>query len=158
MSWAPEATYDAASKKFIVYWASKLYASSDTAHTGSSYARILYATTADFKTFSTPAVWIDPGRDIIDTTVTWDAASGYYHRFSKTNGLILQERSKTFFGTWTTVTNGIASAQFGDVEGPLIFLSNQYAGVWHLFMDDISPQGYVPFETSAFLLSWKTTY
>ncbi|KAF8069969.1 glycosyl hydrolase [Lyophyllum atratum] len=147
MSWAPEATYDSSTGKFIVYWASKLYATSDTSHAGSSYARILYATTTDFRTFSAPAVWIDPGRDIIDTTVTWDAASGYFHRFSKTNGLILQERSKTFFGTWSTVTNGIAHAQYGDVEGPLIFESIVYPGVWHLFVDDISPRGYVPFET-----------
>ncbi|GLB45060.1 putative glycosyl hydrolase 43 family protein [Lyophyllum shimeji] len=64
MAWAPEATYDSSTGKFVVYWASKLYATSDTNHTGTSYARILYATTTDFKTFSTPAVWIDPGRDI----------------------------------------------------------------------------------------------
>ncbi|GLB45065.1 putative glycosyl hydrolase 43 family protein [Lyophyllum shimeji] len=59
----------------------------------------------------------------------------------------VRERSKTFFGTWTTVTNGIAHDQYGDVEGPLIFESNVYPGVWHLWVDDISPQGYVPFET-----------
>jgi hypothetical protein len=148
MSWAPEVTYDPTTSKFIVYWASKLYASNDPNHTGSSYARILYATTTDFQTFSPAQVWIDPGRDIIDTTVVFDATSGYYHRFSKTAGKILQERSTTFFGTWTTVKDAIGQSQFGDVEGPLIFEDNLQKGLYHLFVDDLSPQGYVPFQST----------
>lgn len=147
MSWAPEATYDTSLGKFVVYWASNIYAASDTSHTGTTYARIMYATTSDFKTFSAAQVWIDPGTSIIDTTVAWDSVSGYYHRFSKTSGVIVQEKSKTLFGTWSTVTSGIAQAQFGAVEGPLVFDSIVYPGVWHLFVDRISPQGYVPFET-----------
>ena len=61
----------------------------------------------------------------------------------------MQQKSTSFFGTWTTVVKGIAQAQYGDVEGPLVFLSNVYAGVWHVFVDDTSPRGYVPFETGA---------
>ena len=84
---------------------------------------------------------------MIDTTVASDSATGYYHRFSKTGGQVIQEKSTSFFGTWTVVVKGIAQAAYGDVEGPLIFLSNVYAGEWHLWVDDPSPQGYVPFET-----------
>lgn len=150
MTWAPEATWDPSINKFVVYWASKLYAASDTGHTGpASYSRILYATTTDFVTFSAAQIWIDPGVDIIDTSVAWDATTGYYHRFSKTRGIILQERSRTLFGTWTTIASGIGSGAF---EGPLIFLSNVYANVWHLWMDGINPQGYVPFESGESLL------
>ncbi|KAH8804142.1 hypothetical protein DL96DRAFT_1563095 [Flagelloscypha sp. PMI_526] len=83
MSWAPEATWSPSLNKFVVYWASKLYASTDTNHTGTSYSRILYSTTSDFKTFSTAQVWIDPGTDIIDTTVAYDATTSTYHRFTK---------------------------------------------------------------------------
>lgn len=147
MTWAPEATWDSATSQFYVYWASNLFATNDTAHTGTTYSRIMYATTKDFITFSTAAPWIDIGVDIIDTTVTYDATSKSYFRFSKTGGQIVQETSKTFFGGWTTVVKGIAQSMFGDLEGPLIFLSNVYAGVWHLWMDDTSPRGYVPFET-----------
>ncbi|KAJ7587155.1 glycosyl hydrolase [Mycena floridula] len=148
MTWAPEATWDAALGKFVVYWASNLFAASDTAHTGSTYARIMFATTSDFKTFSAAQVWIDPGVDIIDTTMTFDSVSGFYYRFSKTGGQVIQERSTAIFGTWSTVTRGIGQAMFGDVEGPLVFESNAFPGVWHVFVDDISPQGYEPFETS----------
>ncbi|KAK7007593.1 Arabinanase/levansucrase/invertase [Favolaschia claudopus] len=147
MSWAPEATWDPSTRKFVVYWASNLFSASDTGHTGSTYSRIMYATTTDFKTFSSAQPWIDKGTAIIDTTVAFDSASGYYHRFSKINGLILQERSTTLFGIWRTVANGVGQAQYGSVEGPLIFLSNVYSGVWHLWLDGINPQGYHPLET-----------
>ncbi|KAJ7085212.1 glycosyl hydrolase [Mycena belliarum] len=147
MTWAPEATWDPTLKKFVVYWASNLFAASDTAHTGNTYTRIMYATTTDFKTFSAAQVWIDPGVSIIDTTVAFDSASGYYHRFSKTDGQVNQERSTSLFGAWQSVTKGIGQAMFGGVEGPLVFLSNVWPGVWHVWVDGISPQGYHPFET-----------
>ncbi|KAH8828677.1 hypothetical protein DL96DRAFT_1013916 [Flagelloscypha sp. PMI_526] len=149
MSWAPEATWSPSLNKFVVYWASKLYASTDTNHTGTSYSRILYSTTSDFKTFSAAQVWIDPGTDIIDTTVAYDATTSTYHRFSKTSGLILQQKSTTgLFGTWTEVTRNIGSSQIGSSEGPLVFLDNTVANKWHLFLDDLSPRGYVPFEST----------
>ncbi|KAJ7349670.1 glycosyl hydrolase [Mycena albidolilacea] len=148
MTWAPEATYDPTTKKFVVYWASNIFAASDTNHTGTTYSRIMFATTTDFVTFSAPQVWIDKGTAVIDTTVGFDPASGFYHRFSKINGLILQERSTTLFGTWQTVANGVGHAQYGDVEGPLIFLSNVFSGEWHVWVDGINPQGYHPLETT----------
>ncbi|KAF7343011.1 Glycoside hydrolase family 43 protein [Mycena venus] len=148
MTWAPEATWDPTMKKFVVYWASNIFAASDTNHTGSTYAQIMFATTTDFVTFSAPQVWIDKGTAVIDTTVGRDPASGFYHRFSKINGLILQEKSTSLFRTWQTVANGVGQAQFGDVEGPLIFLSNVFSGEWHLWVDGISPQGYHPLETT----------
>ncbi|KAJ7279458.1 glycosyl hydrolase [Mycena rebaudengoi] len=147
MTWAPEATWDPTMNKFVVYWASNIYTASDTNHTGSTHARIMFATTTDFVTFSAAQVWIDPGVAIIDTTVAWDSASGFYHRFSKINGQILQERSTSLFGTWQTVFNGVGKAQFGDVEGPLAFLSNVFSGEWHVWVDGINPQGYHPLET-----------
>ena len=60
-TWAPEAYYDDALGAYVVYWASKLYAANDPGHTGNTYNRMMYATTRDFRTFSAPKVWIDPG-------------------------------------------------------------------------------------------------
>ncbi|KAJ6555057.1 hypothetical protein DFH09DRAFT_1166212, partial [Mycena vulgaris] len=37
---------------------------------------------------------------------------------------------------------------FGDVEVPPVFRSNTFSGVWHVWVDDLSPQGYQPFETN----------
>ncbi|CAE7217404.1 unnamed protein product [Rhizoctonia solani] len=147
MTWAPEAVYDAKAGHFIVFWASNLFAESDTNHTGTSYARILYANTTDFKTFTPAQVYIDTGSAVIDTDIIYDDATKTWHRFSKAVGNIVQEKSPSFFGPWTTVTTGIGNAEIGQSEGPTCFLSNRYAGVYHLFIDDLSPRGYVPFET-----------
>ncbi|KAG8708906.1 hypothetical protein FRC09_000973 [Ceratobasidium sp. 395] len=147
MTWAPEAVYDAAAGHYIVFWASNIFAASDTSHTGASYSRILYANTTDFKTFTPAQVYIDIGTAVIDTDMIYDAPTKTWHRFSKENGNIVQEKSSSFFGKWTTVTSGIGNSDIGASEGPTIFLSNRYAGVYHLFVDDLSPRGYVPFET-----------
>jgi hypothetical protein len=47
-TWAPEAYYDTTLGSYVVFWASSLYAESDTDHTGSTYHRMLYVTTRDF--------------------------------------------------------------------------------------------------------------
>ncbi|CCO29136.1 hypothetical protein BN14_03140 [Rhizoctonia solani AG-1 IB] len=147
MTWAPEAVYDAKAGHYIVFWASNLFAASDTNHTGASYSRIMYANTTDFKTFTPAQVYIDTGSAVIDTSIIYDQATSTWHRFSKAVGNIVQEKSSSFFGKWTTVTTGIGNAEIGQSEGPTCFLSNRYAGVYHLFIDDLSPRGYVPFET-----------
>jgi hypothetical protein len=67
-TWAPEAFYDDALGAYVVFWASKLYAADDPAHSGSSYNRMMYATTQDFRTFSQAQVWYDPGYSVIDST------------------------------------------------------------------------------------------
>lgn len=60
-TWAPEAYYDGKLGEYVVFWASKLYAGSDPDHTGDTYNKMMYATTKDFRTFSEPKVWNDPG-------------------------------------------------------------------------------------------------
>ena len=42
---------------------------------------MMYATTRDFRTFSEPKVWIDPGYSVIDSTVI--KHGGTYYRFTK---------------------------------------------------------------------------
>ena len=53
-TWAPEAFYDEATGEYVVYWASALYPTTDTAarDINTSYQRMMYATTRDFVTFS----------------------------------------------------------------------------------------------------------
>lgn len=80
-TWAPEAYWDRTINAYVVFWASKLYAANDPDHTGDSYNRMLYATTTDFRTFSTPKVWLDPGYSVIDSTVV--EQDGWYYRFTK---------------------------------------------------------------------------
>lgn len=130
-TWAPEAIYDPASSSYMTFWASALYPENDTAHTTTSYYRILKSMTKDFKTFSTPEIWINTGWPVIDTTIVHDSKTNTYYRFSKdersgsANGkFIFQEASASLSGPWTAVKDGIGSGSINQGEGPTVFQSN----------------------------------
>ncbi|KAK2763924.1 hypothetical protein FQN54_009543 [Arachnomyces sp. PD_36] len=158
-TWAPEATYDESLGEYVVYWASALYDEEDPEHTGSSYDRLLCATTSDFITFSEPAVWQDAGNDRIDSTVL--EVDGIFHRFTKDDGSrdtgctdIIQESSADLlapYDNWDVVATCIGTnTGLGDIEGPLIFKSNPTdvnGGKFYLFVDEHSDRGYLPLET-----------
>lgn len=156
MSWAPEATWDPIAEHFVVYWASNLFDSTDTNHTGTTYSRQLTANTTDFVTFSDAEVWIDRNDSNIDTTVCLDPETQYYHRFSKTFGkTVIQERSQSLYGTWEVVFDGVAYAEHGQVEGPLCFQDNLNSTLFHVWVDDIADlpgevQGYLPYESGKY--------
>lgn len=79
--WAPEACYDPDLGAYVVFWASKVYAEDDPGHTVETHNRMLYATTRDFRVFSEPRLWNDPGHSVIDSTVV--RHDGVYYRFAK---------------------------------------------------------------------------
>ncbi|MFV2118769.1 immunoglobulin-like domain-containing protein [Streptomyces sp. Act-28] len=160
-TWAPEAYYDDSLGAYVVFWASKLYDEADTAHSGSSYNRMMYATTRDFHTFTQPRVWKDPGYSVIDSTVIKDGDT--YHRFTKDernntsttpcSKFIIQEKTTRLLDTdWDFVSECIGK---GDAtrpgiargEGPTVFKSNT-EDKWYLFIDEFGGRGYVPFETT----------
>jgi hypothetical protein len=154
--WAPEAYYDPSLGRYVVFWASKLYAASDPDHTATTHNRMLYATTTDFRTFSAPKVWVDPGYSVIDSTVI--AHDGVYHRFTKDERsgsagspcgkFVRQERAASLTSTgYSPVAECIGKGVIGQGEGPLIFKSNT-ENRWYLFVDEFSGRGYVPFEST----------
>ncbi|QDS71976.1 hypothetical protein FKW77_001373 [Venturia effusa] len=154
-TWAPEAVYDPASGSYMAFWASKLYPESDPAHATTSYYRILKSKTSDFKTFSTPEVWINTGSSVIDTTVVFDSQSNKYYRFSKDersgtpNGkFIFQESGSSLSGPWTPVKEGIGKGTIARGEGPTVFQSNTDENLWHMLIDEFGSRGYVAFETT----------
>ncbi|ANZ41144.1 beta-xylosidase [Lentzea guizhouensis] len=160
-TWAPEALWDAQRGTYVVYWASKLYAENDPNHTGSSYNRMMYATTRDFVTFSPAKVWIDPGYSVIDSTVI--EHQGTYYRYTKDernnsssspcSKYITAEKSTDLLdpsydfvaeciGKATSTSPGLSAG-----EGPTGFKSNT-EDRWYLFIDEYGGRGYVPFETT----------
>jgi hypothetical protein len=160
-TWAPEAFYDEALGSYVVFWASKLYDAGDTSHAGNTYNRMMYATTRDFRTFSEPKVWIDPGYSVIDSTVVRHGDT--YYRFTKDernntsstpcSKFIVEQKATSLLdlswddvaqciGKETTETPGISQG-----EGPTIFKSNT-ENKWYLFIDEFGGRGYVPFETT----------
>jgi hypothetical protein len=158
MSWAPEAYYDDELGTYLVYWASALYDETDTAHMGTTYTRVLYATTDDFVTFSEPLVWQGNGRSRIDSTVIKEGDT--YYRFTKDQESwsgcsdIIQEHSSNLssqLDSWTldaACIGTIAGTQ--GVEGPSIIRSNpnDVSGEkFYLFVDEAGGRGYIPLET-----------
>jgi hypothetical protein len=155
-TWAPEAYYDEKLGEYVVFWASKLYAEDDPDHTGSTYNKMLYATTKDFRTFSEPKAWNDPGYSVIDSTVIKDG--GTYYRFTKDerdpssgtpcSKFITAEKSDTLTNTsYDFVADCIGKGAIDRGEGPTIFKSNT-EDKWYLFIDEFGGRGYIPFETT----------
>ncbi|AZQ33906.1 1,4-beta-xylanase [Streptomyces cyaneochromogenes] len=155
-TWAPEAYWDDSLGEFVVFWASKLYAADDPDHTGSTYNKMLYATTKDFRTFSEPKVWDDPGYSVIDSTVV--RHRGTYYRYTKDerdpsssspcSKFITAEKSTSLTDTsYDFVADCIGSGAMERGEGPTVFKSNTEEK-WYLFIDEYGGRGYVPFETT----------
>ncbi|CBX93245.1 hypothetical protein IAQ61_008962 [Plenodomus lingam] len=158
-TWAPEAYFDTDLNEYVVFWASSLYAANDPNHTGSTYHRMLYATTKDFVTFSPTKIWQDAGTSRIDSTVL--KAGDVFYRFTKDEGGvtgcadIIQESSTSLLAPldgWTIGASCIGrNAGLGAVEGPTAFKSNPgdvHGEKYYLFVDEYSGRGYVPLETA----------
>jgi beta-xylosidase len=155
-TWAPEAYWDDSLGEFVVFWASKLYAEDDPDHTGSTYNKMLYATTKDFRTFSEPKVWDDPGYSVIDSTVVQHKDT--YYRYTKDerdpgssspcSKFITAAKSTSLTSTkYDFVADCIGSGAMDRGEGPTVFKSNTEEK-WYLFIDEYGGRGYVPFETT----------
>ncbi|WP_316798123.1 glycoside hydrolase family 43 protein [Pedobacter frigidisoli] len=71
-TWAPEITYDAKTKTYMIYWASTItgkFAETASALEDGYNHRMYYVTTKDFKTFSDTKLLYDPGFNVIDATI-----------------------------------------------------------------------------------------
>ncbi|WP_171013224.1 immunoglobulin-like domain-containing protein [Microbacterium sp. 2FI] len=164
-TWAPEAYWDEELDTFVVFWASNLYPTTNTAdRTAVTYNRMMYATTDDFVTFSDAKIWTDvprgTGRGMIDSTVA--KVDGVYHRFTKDEAsmTIRHEKSTDLLATitgtlpgttgaadqWTLVKERVASGlpngepggTYSSGEGANIFPANDgdVNGLdWFLFID-----------------------
>jgi hypothetical protein len=162
-TWAPEAYWDDSLQQYVVFWASKLYAADDPDHTGSTYNRMLYATTRDFVTFSEPQIWQDRGESRIDSTVIKE--DGVYYRFTKDEGGggtgcsdIIQEKSPSLTAvdlpgnpSWAFMDACIGrDAGTSAVEGPTVFEANPgdtSGSPYYLFVDEYGGRGYIPLGT-----------
>jgi hypothetical protein len=154
-TWAPEAYYDETLGQYVVYWAAKLYATSDPNHTATTYNRMMYATTSDFRTFSAPQVWVDKGYSTIDATMI--KHNGTYYRFTKdersasqsTCGkFILAETSATILNrNYAFLRDCIGRGTLSQGEGPLVFKSNTEQR-WYMYIDEYGGRGYIPFTTT----------
>ncbi|MVN77451.1 family 43 glycosylhydrolase [Hymenobacter sp. HMF4947] len=73
--WAPEITYDAPHKQYIIYWATTIpgrFPAGETTVEGGNNHRIYYTATKDFKTYTPAKVLYDKDFNVIDATVQPD--------------------------------------------------------------------------------------
>lgn len=154
--WAPESVFDPDRGDYFVFWASRLY--SETAARRASYNRMLAARTTDFRSFSRPFVWHDPGHSVIDATVFRDG--GWWYRFVKDERGPLSDSPHAPFLTlerslvldsasWELIAEGVGAGSVsrpGVVkgEGP-IAVPTSPGGPVILFIDEYGGRGYVPF-------------
>ena len=145
-TWAPEAIYDPASKKYLVYWASTTQRDNFAKH------RIWGAWTQDFKTFGEPFIYIEKPTTVIDTDIV-RAENGKYYRFTKDEKFkaITMEVGESLTGEWKDVP-GFSLAQLKGYEGPACFVlkpsKDAKPATWCLLLDYYSRgQGYKPFVT-----------
>ena len=69
--WAPEITYDAKKKQYMIYWATTIsgkYKADPKVESGYNH-RMYYVLTKDFKTFSKTKLLYDKGFNVIDATI-----------------------------------------------------------------------------------------
>jgi hypothetical protein len=145
-AWAPEAIFDERSGDYVVYWATISPAG------GIDKARIYYARTRDFVTFSPAALYIDrPGTTgLIDTQIVKsdDPASPYRYYRASGDGQITIEGGNELLGGWTVLGDLRPVGLSGkDVEGPILFRLNQ-GGEWGLWVDQYARRaGYLALVT-----------
>jgi sucrose-6-phosphate hydrolase SacC (GH32 family) len=146
-AWAPEAIWDPKTNDYVLYWATNVPLNGATKH------RIFYARTSDFRTITTPQIYIDrPGtQEIIDTQII-EMPSGvgnYRYVRASGDGQITLEGSNSILGTWTRLGDlsgiGLTGSQ---VEGPMWMKFNG-TNKWALYLDRYATNGgYMPVVTT----------
>jgi hypothetical protein len=70
--WAPELYYDAATKQYLLFWATTIpgrFPATDQSGDNGLNHRIYFTSTKDFRTFTPTRVFYDQGFNVIDATV-----------------------------------------------------------------------------------------
>jgi beta-xylosidase len=107
-TWAPEIYWDAAKNKWLIFWSSVV----DGKHEGN---RIYSALTPDFEHFTTPAIFFDPGYEVIDATILRDG-SKYY--------LVFKDERKEPLKKFLQIASGPS------LEGPWSGISEPFTESW----------------------------
>lgn len=148
MAWAPSAVYDETTAEWAVFWASRLYAEDDTAHTGpASNDRIRFATTKDFETFSAPQDYLAlADTPIIDQEFQYLGKPEHWARYIKNetvNQMWVETSSTGIFGEWTRVPGYVRGET--PREGAAFFADNLSPGKYYLLLDDYTQ--YLPYQS-----------
>jgi hypothetical protein len=107
-TWAPEIYWDAAKKQWLIVWSSVV----EGKHEGN---RIYSAMTGDFEHFTTPAIFFDPGYEVIDATILQTGST--YH-------LVFKDERKDPVKKFIQIASGPS------LEGPWSGIGEPFTEAW----------------------------
>ncbi len=145
-AWAPEAIFDETTQDYFVYWATI------SPRNGAREARVYWSRTKDFRTFTSPELYIErvlpngKTHPIIDTQII--RVEDGKHRFYRASGdgQITIEGADSLLGEWQRIGDVAHLGYTGkQVEGPILFQFNGERK-WGMLADQYaSGRGYLPF-------------
>ncbi|KQR53629.1 hypothetical protein ASF88_01845 [Leifsonia sp. Leaf336] len=146
--WAPKAFLLPDGETWRVFFASALY-ESPTDREAEAHQRILTVDTTDFRAFTSPAVYWDPGHDVIDATfLEWEgelsrfAADSLTADRARRSQFVRQDRAASLdTSTGRTVSLMLGSADQARAEGPAAFAGLD-DGFAYLLLDEFELRGY----------------
>jgi hypothetical protein len=149
-AWAPEGAWDPAKREWTIFWATTIPGRFPAAEENGYTHRIYSITTADWKTFTPPRLFFDPGFNVIDSTVVQDGKR-WIMIFKDERKTPLQKRLRLAFadspaGPWNGVTEPFSR---DCVEGPSAIKIGEE---WWIYFDHYAkPQKYGAIRTR----DWK---
>ncbi|KAI8918517.1 hypothetical protein DFJ77DRAFT_455889 [Powellomyces hirtus] len=150
-TWAPDAIWDPAVNKWMMYWSSTIYPENDPQHTSGRdkvWNQLLASHTSDFQTFSPAKVYENTGQDLFDTTIV-RADDGTFHKFghdTRFGRFINHQSGPSLNGPWKLLAQEIGKNDAAYTEGPFVFRAID-GKKWYLWGDSTGTRGYLPHET-----------
>lgn len=147
-TWAPETIYDETTGDYLVYWSSRVSTDNFAKH------RIYVSKTKDFKTFTTPQVFVETVNSCIDASI-YKQGDTYYRLIkdekilsvSLSSTKVLLDYSTPVLGSkYNYIQNTELEGYKGGYEGPTMFkFLNE--NKWCVLVDEYtgSRRGYIPF-------------
>ena len=135
--WAPEITYDASQKAYMIYWATTIggkYPADTNVEKGYNH-RIYYTVTKDFTSFSDTKILYDKGFNVIDASIVPDGKRFIMFLKDETPKPVAQKNirmafSATATGNYSAPTKPITGNYWA--EGPSAIQIN---GKWIVYFD-----------------------
>lgn len=152
--WAPEAAYDAQRKEWVIFWATTIpgrFPDTENSGDGGYDHRLYSVTTKDWKTFTKPRLYFNPGFNSIDSTVVQVQPSGpksWVMVFKDERKEPLQKRLRVAWasspqGPWSEVSEPFSRDW---VEGPSVV---KIGSEWWIYYDSYrKPQHYGAIKTT----------